>query len=108
MADPTISIKRSKFNKMLNEAYREGQSKARETMNDLGSYEVLSKLLGLPCKVLSQEYGWNITQLEQFATKMIEEYTNDESSFEEMSEWIYENVGLKFEMQKEVSQNGCE
>ena len=95
--DPVLCIKRSVFDQKLQEMYQKGRKTA--------SSEVISKLftllLGLPCKVLYDQYGWRTKKrLPEFAQSVLdlwEQFDESAESYEQMQEWIFRETGIKFE-----------
>lgn len=99
--DPVLCIKKSVFDQKMSEMYEKGRKVATS--------EVISKvftlLLGLPCKVLYDHYGWRTKKrLPEFAQAVLdlwEEFDESAKSYEEMQEWIFRETGIKFEEMKE-------
>ena len=91
--DPILHIKRSEFIKKLSESYQNGYDSCK---NDAVGH-VLAMLLGLPCKVLHDHYGWGIKKrLPEFGELVLEEYQNFDGTIEEMQEYIFQTTGIKF------------
>lgn len=99
--DPVLCIKKSVFDQKMSEMYEKGRKVATS--------EVISKvftlLLGLPCKVLYDHYGWRMQKrLPEFADRVLtlwEDFDESAKSYEEMQEWIFRETGIKFEEEEQ-------
>lgn len=103
--DPILTIKRSDFDKKMQESYQNGYKKATEdakkVKTDQVTAEVFTMLLGLPMKILKEDYGFGMKKrLPEFADKVISAYMDfDGSSLEDLQNFIYETSGIKFMME---------
>lgn len=99
--DPVFVLKKSDLEQKLQESYQKGYDSGIKFNNSDAVAQVLAMLLGLPCKVLKEKYGWGFQKrLPDFADAVLAEYEHfDESteSLKQLRDFIYENTGIKFE-----------
>lgn len=94
--DPVLSIKRSEINKIIQESYKKGQNDYKNE----GIRTVFIMLLGLPCMVLHEKYGFgNRKRLPEFADAVLtkyEELDKQTNSIREIQDLIYQQTGVRF------------
>lgn len=88
--DPILHIKRSEFIKKIYESYRNGYDSCK---NDAVGH-VFALLLGLPCKVLQEHYGFE--DLPEFGQMVVDEYQAFDGDLEELQEYVFQVTGIKF------------
>ena len=99
--DPVFVLKRSELEQKLQESYKKGYETGRKVNTSDAVDAVFAMLLGLPCKVLKEKYGWGLKKrLPEFAEAVLAEYEQFEESpesVEELQEFIFEQTGMKFQ-----------
>lgn len=89
--EPILHIKQSDLDKKLQEIYKTAQ-------NDIIS-ELFALLLGLPVKVLFEQFGWTGDELTEFGEAVLGEYErfdDSDMSLEYLQDLIFELTGIKF------------
>jgi hypothetical protein len=98
--EPVFVLKKSELEQKLQESYQKGYENGRKVNISDAVNSVFTMLLGIPCKVLKEKYGWGLKKrLPEFAEYVLAEYDAFEGSpetLEELQEFIYEQTGLMF------------
>ena len=96
-----LYIKKSDLMKKLSEMYDQGYKDAQKRDKSDIISSVLIFLLGIPCKVLADKYGWGLKKrIPEFAEAVVdayEQFDQNVESLEQMRDWIFETTGIKFE-----------
>ena len=98
--DPTLTIKKSQLDQMIQDAEARGQEVACAD----AAQDIFVLLLSLPLKVLHENFGWGKKRLLRLSEGLLEEYARfaeSEMSLSDYQDYVYEMTGIKFATQEE-------